>query len=148
MDNKSRKALFITIITNTRSWNSTAFILDANFLIGKFSVSKFSSTKLVVQIKKVSWKLRECLHGVLICIFFSMTDQIEMSLFVLRYVTCLFIFLLGLKAPGIMQTIDYFSLNDPQRNFSPLVSLNIFCVYIFYFNNKLCDIFANSRYCY
>lgn len=55
-----------------------------------------------------------------------MSDQIEMSLFVLRYVTCLFIFLLGLKAPGIMQTVDYFSLNDPHRNFAPLVSINNF----------------------
>lgn len=43
------------------------------------------------------------------------TDQIEMALFVLRYVSCLMIFLLGLKAPGIMQNVDYFSLNDPQR---------------------------------
>uniref|UniRef100_A0A0U9HU18 ATP-binding cassette sub-family B member 6 n=1 Tax=Chrysomela populi TaxID=154003 RepID=A0A0U9HU18_CHRPP len=47
----------------------------------------------------------------------NLTDQIEMALFVLRYATCLMIFLLGLKAPGIMQNIDYFSLNDPQRNF-------------------------------
>ncbi|CAG9818734.1 unnamed protein product [Phaedon cochleariae] len=47
----------------------------------------------------------------------NLTDQMEMALFVLRYVTCLLIFLLGLKAPGIMQNIDYFSLNDPQRNF-------------------------------
>ncbi|CAH2003078.1 unnamed protein product [Acanthoscelides obtectus] len=45
----------------------------------------------------------------------SLTDEIEMALFVLRYVTCLLIFFLGLKAPGIMQNIDYFSLNDAQR---------------------------------
>ncbi|XP_074036436.1 ABC transporter ATP-binding protein/permease Hmt-1 isoform X1 [Leptinotarsa decemlineata] len=44
------------------------------------------------------------------------TDQIEMALFVLRYITCLLIFLLGLKAPGIIQNVDYFNLNDPQRN--------------------------------
>uniref|UniRef100_V5GJI0 ATP-binding cassette sub-family B member 6 n=1 Tax=Anoplophora glabripennis TaxID=217634 RepID=V5GJI0_ANOGL len=46
------------------------------------------------------------------------TDQIEMALYVLRYVSCLTIFFLGLKAPGIMQNVDYFSLNDPQRNVS------------------------------
>ncbi|KAG5895499.1 hypothetical protein JTB14_034815 [Gonioctena quinquepunctata] len=44
------------------------------------------------------------------------TDQIEMVLFVLRYITCIVMFLLGLKAPGIIQNVDYFSLNDPQRN--------------------------------
>ncbi|KAJ8956256.1 hypothetical protein NQ318_014990 [Aromia moschata] len=46
----------------------------------------------------------------------DLTDQLEMSLFVLRYVSCLAIFILGLKAPGIMQNVDYFSLNDAQRN--------------------------------
>ncbi|VEN58269.1 unnamed protein product [Callosobruchus maculatus] len=50
--------------------------------------------------------------------WFHLSDQIEMALFVLRYVTCLLIFFLGLKAPGIMQNIDYFSLNDAQRNFA------------------------------
>lgn len=41
-----------------------------------------------------------------------MSDQIEMALFVARYITCLIIFVLGLKAPGIMQNVDYFGLND------------------------------------
>ncbi|CAH1113985.1 unnamed protein product [Psylliodes chrysocephalus] len=49
----------------------------------------------------------------------NLTDELEMALFVLRYVTCLTIFMVGLKAPGIMQNVDYFSLNDPQRNFGP-----------------------------
>ncbi|KAF2900621.1 hypothetical protein ILUMI_05560 [Ignelater luminosus] len=44
------------------------------------------------------------------------TDQIEMALFVLRYISCLMIFVLGLKAPGIMQNVDYFSLNDSTSN--------------------------------
>lgn len=33
------------------------------------------------------------------------------------------LFVLGLKAPGIMQTTDYFSLNDSTNNVSPQVSL-------------------------
>lgn len=32
----------------------------------------------------------------------SLKDKIEMSLFVLRYVACLLIFVIGLKAPGIV----------------------------------------------
>ncbi|CAG9854344.1 unnamed protein product [Phyllotreta striolata] len=46
----------------------------------------------------------------------NLTDELEMTLFVLRYITCLTIFMLGLKAPGIMLNIDYFHLNDSQRN--------------------------------
>ncbi|XP_046747696.1 ATP-binding cassette sub-family B member 6 [Diprion similis] len=44
----------------------------------------------------------------------SLTDQIEMSLFVLRYVTSLLIFALGLKAPGITDMVqnDYRTIND------------------------------------
>lgn len=49
--------------------------------------------------------------------FLRLSDQIEMGLFVLRYVSCLLMFLLGLKAPGITQNINYFTLNDSQRNF-------------------------------
>lgn len=65
-------------------------------------------------------------------IYFSLTDQVEMSLFVLRYITCLLIFLMGLKAPGIMQNIDYFSLNDPQRNFGVAVSYNFILLKFLY----------------
>nr|XP_008194673.1 PREDICTED: ATP-binding cassette sub-family B member 6, mitochondrial isoform X2 [Tribolium castaneum] len=46
-------------------------------------------------------------------------DQIEMGLFVVRYLSCLLIFLLGLKAPGITQNINYFTLNDSTRNLPP-----------------------------
>ncbi|EZA48612.1 ATP-binding cassette sub-family B member 6, mitochondrial [Ooceraea biroi] len=44
----------------------------------------------------------------------SLTDQIEMALFVLRYVSNLLIFALGLRAPGIAGRFDsdYRSLND------------------------------------
>lgn len=54
----------------------------------------------------------------------SLTDQIEMGLFVLRYISCLMVFVLGLKAPGIMQNVDYFNLNDSTRNYTPPVSIN------------------------
>lgn len=49
------------------------------------------------------------------------SDQIEMGLFVLRYISCLLMFLLGLKAPGITQNINYFTLNDSTRNLPPQV---------------------------
>lgn len=55
-------------------------------------------------------------------LYFRRTDQIEMCLFVLRYISCLTIFVLGLKAPGIMQNVDYFSLNDSTRNVNQHVS--------------------------
>ncbi|XP_044763694.1 ATP-binding cassette sub-family B member 6 [Coccinella septempunctata] len=44
------------------------------------------------------------------------SDKIEMALFVIRYISCLLMFLLGLKAPGITQNIDYFNLHDTTRN--------------------------------
>ncbi|XP_071057078.1 ATP-binding cassette sub-family B member 6 isoform X2 [Onthophagus taurus] len=46
----------------------------------------------------------------------DLSDHLEMVLFILRYLSCLILFVLGLKAPGIMQTVDYFSLNDSTRN--------------------------------
>lgn len=75
----------------------------------------------------------ECTRNVIEFLFdFSKTDQIEMALFVLRYVSCLIIFLLGLKAPGIMQNVDYFSLNDSQRNISGQVGNDIFSVSLWF----------------
>lgn len=42
-------------------------------------------------------------------------DKIEMTLFVLRYVSCLLIFILGLKAPGTIRfDDDYNNLNENQ----------------------------------
>ncbi|XP_060533810.1 ATP-binding cassette sub-family B member 6 [Cylas formicarius] len=49
----------------------------------------------------------------------STSDQISMSLFVIKYIMCLSLFVLGLKAPGIPQNTDYFSLNDATRNVRP-----------------------------
>ncbi|KAL3271020.1 hypothetical protein HHI36_021520 [Cryptolaemus montrouzieri] len=43
-------------------------------------------------------------------------DKIEMGLFVVRYISSMLMFVLGLKAPGIMQNIDYFNLHDTTRN--------------------------------
>lgn len=63
---------------------------------------------------------------------FSLSDQIEMMLFILRYISCLFLFVLGLKAPGIMQTVDYFSLNDSSNNITSQVRLN--CVVLRYYS--------------
>ncbi|XP_056632959.1 ATP-binding cassette sub-family B member 6 [Diorhabda sublineata] len=54
----------------------------------------------------------------------DLTDRLEMSLFVFRYVTYLLIFFLGMKAPGIIQNVDYFSLNDAQTTFPNMESDN------------------------
>lgn len=42
----------------------------------------------------------------------TLNDEIEMGMFVMRYVACLGIFALGLRAPGIAQSEDYLQLND------------------------------------
>ncbi|CAG9770126.1 unnamed protein product [Ceutorhynchus assimilis] len=46
----------------------------------------------------------------------GVANKVEMSFFVIRYVACLMLFVVGLKAPGIIQNIDYFNLNDSSRN--------------------------------
>lgn len=78
---------------------------------------------MVVPAQRVrsSAKLRIKIHS-----GFSLTDQLEMTLFVLRYCCCLLMFLLGLKAPGIMQNVDYFSLNDPGRRVNTQVGLEMY----------------------
>ncbi|XP_066149342.1 ATP-binding cassette sub-family B member 6 isoform X2 [Euwallacea fornicatus] len=53
----------------------------------------------------------------------GITNKVEMSFFIVRYVACLVLFVLGLKAPGIIQNIDYFNLNDSSRNL-PNVEIN------------------------
>ncbi|XP_076254265.1 ATP-binding cassette sub-family B member 6-like [Rhynchophorus ferrugineus] len=45
----------------------------------------------------------------------TLSQKIQFSLFILRYASCLILFILGLKAPGIIQNIDYFRLNDSTR---------------------------------
>lgn len=42
----------------------------------------------------------------------TLTDEIEMSVFVTRFVSCVILFVLGLRAPGIMTTRDYFNLDN------------------------------------
>lgn len=42
----------------------------------------------------------------------TLSDEIEMGLFILRYICCLLLFVLGLKAPGIQLNRDYFNLSD------------------------------------
>lgn len=48
---------------------------------------------------------------------FRLTDQIEMALFVLRYVCSLLIFAIGLRAPGIVFSTlpDYQQFQNDQR---------------------------------
>lgn len=42
----------------------------------------------------------------------TLTDEIEMGVFVTRFVSCVILFVLGLRAPGIMTTRDYLNLNN------------------------------------
>lgn len=63
--------------------------------------------------------------------FYSLTDQIEMALFVLRYVSNLSIFALGLRAPGIATDSDYHTLIDSsttQSRYYQRVSNYLFCI--------------------
>ncbi|XP_063219275.1 ATP-binding cassette sub-family B member 6 [Bacillus rossius redtenbacheri] len=41
----------------------------------------------------------------------TLSDKVDMAIFVIRYISCLIVFVLGLRAPGIMTTRDYFNLN-------------------------------------
>lgn len=45
-----------------------------------------------------------------ISLCYRLTDKIEMALFVLRYVSCLGIFVLGLRAPGIMSYREFYNI--------------------------------------
>ncbi|XP_069668711.1 ATP-binding cassette sub-family B member 6 isoform X2 [Periplaneta americana] len=45
----------------------------------------------------------------------TLTDQVEMGVFVTRFVSCVILFVLGLRAPGIMTNRDYFDLNNSSR---------------------------------
>lgn len=57
--------------------------------------------------------------------FNSMEDNLEMGLFVGRYISTMFIFVLGLKAPGIVQNsyenINTNNINSEQSMFSSTV---------------------------
>ncbi|KAK4877973.1 hypothetical protein RN001_010479 [Aquatica leii] len=46
----------------------------------------------------------------------DINDEIEMALFILRYISSLIIFVLGLKAPGVLRSTDYSQLNEATNN--------------------------------
>lgn len=57
-----------------------------------------------------------------------------MALFITRYVCCLLAFVLGLRAPGIMTSRDYFNLNqandrNPEVNF-PIIQFLVFILQV------------------
>ncbi|XP_068633217.1 ATP-binding cassette sub-family B member 6 [Battus philenor] len=50
----------------------------------------------------------------------NLQDRLEMSLFVGRYVSCMIMFILGMKAPGIMHQLEYLENDDGiRRNVPP-----------------------------
>ncbi|KAJ2949134.1 hypothetical protein O0L34_g6075 [Tuta absoluta] len=48
----------------------------------------------------------------------NLQDRLEMALFVGRYVSCMLMFILGMKAPGIMHQFEYLN-NEERRNIPP-----------------------------
>lgn len=46
----------------------------------------------------------------------KLSDKVEMGLFVTRYISCLLLFGLGLRAPGITTSRDYMNLNSSSSN--------------------------------
>ncbi|KAI5644369.1 ABC transporter transmembrane region domain-containing protein [Phthorimaea operculella] len=48
----------------------------------------------------------------------NLQDRLEMALFVGRYVSCMLMFILGMKAPGIMHQFEYLN-NDERRHIPP-----------------------------
>lgn len=56
-------------------------------------------------------KFSDKLFLIFLC-FARLTDEIEMGMFVTRFVSCVILFVLGLRAPGIMTTRDYLNLNN------------------------------------
>jgi ATP-binding cassette subfamily B (MDR/TAP) protein 6 len=51
----------------------------------------------------------------------TLTDEIEMGVFVARFMSCVILFVLGLQAPGIMTTRDYASLSNSHSQHSILI---------------------------
>ncbi|XP_072949280.1 ATP-binding cassette sub-family B member 6 [Epargyreus clarus] len=49
----------------------------------------------------------------------NLQDRLEMSLFVGRYVSCMIMFILGMKAPGIMHQFEYLESEDGNRRNLP-----------------------------
>lgn len=73
-------------------------------LLGFWTLAFVAENVVFVNIGKVEWWFH----------LNTLTDQIEMALFILRYVSNLIIFALGLKAPGITGNADseYHNLNN------------------------------------
>ncbi|XP_018309483.1 ATP-binding cassette sub-family B member 6, mitochondrial [Mycetomoellerius zeteki] len=73
-------------------------------LLGFWTLAFVTENLVLINIGKLEWWFR----------LNSLTDQIEMALFILRYVSNLLIFALGLRAPGIANNFDsdYRVLND------------------------------------
>lgn len=46
----------------------------------------------------------------------KLSDKVEMGLFITRYISCLLLFGLGLRAPGITTSRDYMNLNSSSSN--------------------------------
>ncbi|XP_063624102.1 ATP-binding cassette sub-family B member 6 isoform X1 [Cydia splendana] len=51
----------------------------------------------------------------------NLQDRLEMSLFVGRYVSCMIMFILGMKAPGIMHQFEHLAEDDQRRLIPPRV---------------------------
>lgn len=60
----------------------------------------------------------------------SNKDKIEMSIFALRYASCLFIFVLGLKAPGIVE--EYTNLTNDENSVSLSLRITLFNLVLYY----------------
>jgi len=62
-------------------------------------------------------------RGSFLC-FARLTDEIEMGVFVARFMSCVILFVLGLQAPGIMTTRDYASLSNSHSQHSILIDVS------------------------
>ncbi|XP_012278469.1 ATP-binding cassette sub-family B member 6, mitochondrial [Orussus abietinus] len=73
-------------------------------LLGFWTLAFVSDNLVFINIKKFEWWFQ----------LDSTTDRVEMALFVLRYVSGLMIFALGLRAPGVIGSSDneYHTFND------------------------------------
>ncbi|KAK6640025.1 hypothetical protein RUM43_008302 [Polyplax serrata] len=72
------------------------------FVLLLFWTMVFVSENLsLMNIKKPEWWF----HGK------TLSDKVEVSFFITRYLSCLLLFVLGLRAPGIPSTRDYMDLN-------------------------------------
>jgi hypothetical protein len=65
---------------------------------------------------------------ILILFYFTrLTDEVEMGVFVTRFVFCVILFVLGLRAPGIMTTRDYFNLSNSSTEHNIQIDVSPTC---------------------